>query len=321
MGPHVIAATQHLLRYLKRQQESGLQRAYLTEEARATLRQLYHRTRGSRVRVQSAPTPAVPAQAPAPATPAPSPPPEPAKADPPIPAAEVASPPAESAYPAARVAAVRTAITPSGATKDEQLMDLKQQIAKDAAAHLPTLRDTMVFSTGNLNAELMFIGEAPGNEEERQQEPFVGPAGQLLNKIIQAMGLQREMVYISNIVKYRPAMPNQGTGNRKPDGGEMTACLPYIVAEIDLVRPKAIVALGATAAEGLTGETTPVGRARGRVRSWNGTPFVVTYHPSYLLHNGALSERRKVWEDMLLVMETLQMPVSQKQRQFFTKGR
>lgn len=166
----------------------------------------------------------------------------------------------------------------------------------------------------------MIVGEAPGHEEERQGAPFVGPAGQLLTKIIRAMGLERESVYISNIVKYRPAMPNQGTRNRKPEAAEMQACLPYILAEIDVVQPKVIVAAGATAAEGLTGDSTSVGRLRGRVRSWNGIPFVVTYHPSYLLRNEALSERRKVWEDMMLVMELLELPISEKQRGFFTRG-
>ncbi len=227
----------------------------------------------------------------------------------------------ENLYPMAPVATPRTVLTPSGSEKEAQLEDLKQRISQDSEAHLATLRDTMVFSVGNLNAEIMFIGEAPGSEEERQREPFVGPAGQLLTKIIQAMGLQRESVYISNIVKYRPAMPNQRTGNRKPTPEEMQACLPYIMAEIEIVNPKVIVAAGATAMAGLTGSDASVGRSRGQVRSWNGRPFIVTYHPSYLLHNQAISERRKVWEDMLLAMEVLQMPISEKQRQFFSKAR
>ena len=209
-----------------------------------------------------------------------------------------------------------------GAAKADQIAYLKELIVEDDEVHLDTLLNTMVFSVGHVDAEIMFVGEAPGYEEEQQREPFVGPAGQLLTKIIGVMGLQRESVYISNICKFRPLVgPDQGTRNRKPTAEEMQACLPYIMAEIEIVQPKVIVALGATGAEGLTGRQEPVGRARGKVRSWNGLPFVVTYHPSYLLRNTDLSERRKVWEDLLLVMEELKMPISEKQRQFFKKSR
>jgi len=187
---------------------------------------------------------------------------------------------------------------------------------------LGTLRDTMVFAVGNPQASLMFIGEAPGAEEERQREPFVGPAGQLLTKIItNAMGLRREDVYISNICKFRPIVDGvQGSRNRQPTAEEMAACLPYIRTEISLIRPQVIVALGATAAQGL-GIEGGVGRLRARFHEFQGIPVMVTYHPSWLLRqeqeNKGNESKRLVWEDMLMVMERLGMNISEKQRSFF----
>lgn len=210
------------------------------------------------------------------------------------------------------------ALVPAGVTPAEKLASLKARAAAwKPARDLGTLRDTMVFAVGNPQADLMLIGEAPGADEETQREPFVGKAGQLLTKILKAMGLERRDVYISNICKFRPAMPNQGRGNRKPTSEEMTACRPLVMAEIEVVRPRAIVALGASAAESLLGIVEPVSRMRSRFHDLGGVPVMVTYHPSYLLRNEALSERRKVWEDMLLVMEKLGMPISEKQREFF----
>ncbi|MCH1502413.1 MAG: uracil-DNA glycosylase [Verrucomicrobiales bacterium] len=308
----VPLATQHLLRYLKHRQDEGVKRAFLTDEAKTGLRAVYFHARQPRETVVPAPAPQhqQPVQEEKATT-----------TKEPVPQEQPAATDDGVTYPKITVAEVRTSITPSGVGKAAQLADLKARIAEDNEARTVDLRDTMVFSTGSLDPEIMFIGEAPGSEEERQQEPFVGPAGKLLTKIIQAMGLQREMVYISNIVKYRPGMPNQGTRNRKPTNDEMHACLPYIMAETAIVRPKVIVALGGTALEGLTGEKMPIGRARDQVRCWNGIPFVVTYHPSYLLRNDDIAEKRKVWEDMMLVMEVLQMPISDKQRGFFSKKR
>ncbi len=312
----VTLATQHLLRYLKHRQDEGVKRALLSDEAKAGLRAVYFHARQPREAVAATPVP----------TPTPTPQPvvveeRPLTPQPPAAPAEPVSNEPTIAYPKIAVAEARTVITATGADKAAQIADLKTRIAKDNEARTADLRDTMVFSTGSLDAEIMFIGEAPGSEEERQEEPFVGPAGQLLTKIIQAMGLQREMVYISNIVKYGPNASNQDTGNRSPTTAEMHACLPYVVAETVIVKPKVIVALGDTALEGLTGEKTPVGRARDQVRAWNNIPFVATYHPSYLLRNDDIAEKRKVWEDMMLVMEVLQMPISDKQRGFFSKKR
>jgi len=136
--------------------------------------------------------------------------------------------------------------------------------------------------------------------------------------MIAAMGLKREETYISNIVKFRPAVPNQGESNRKPSAEEMAACLCFVQAEIEVVKPEVIVAVGGTAAQGLLGVEEPVARLRNRFHSFQGIPLMVTFHPSYLLRNTALSERRKVWEDLLLVMERLSLPISAKQRAYFT---
>jgi DNA polymerase len=177
----------------------------------------------------------------------------------------------------------------------------------------------MVFATGDPHSPLMFVGEAPGAEEERRGEPFVGPAGQLLNKIIQAMGLERRRVYISNIVKFRPAIPgrSQGEKNRKPEPAEMAAGRPHLLREIEIVHPRIIVALGGSALEGLFGEPCAITRARGTLRDFNGVPVMPTFHPSYLLRNPDPSERRKLWEDMLAVMTLLGLPITETQRRFF----
>ena len=184
--------------------------------------------------------------------------------------------------------------------------------------HLVAWRKGVVFGAGNPSADLMFVGEAPGADEDEQGEPFVGPAGQLLTKIILAMGFTRDDIYISNVLKCRPDMTVGMTGNRKPTADEVEACLPWLERQIDLIRPKAIVALGATAVEGLMGLTEPMGNLRGRWLDFHEIPVMVTYHPSYLLDNQSISEKRKVWEDMLLVLERLGRPISAKQKSFFT---
>ena len=186
--------------------------------------------------------------------------------------------------------------------------------------NLVAARKNVVFGVGDINAQLMFIGEAPGADEDTQGEPFVGKAGQLLTKIIQAMGLTRNSVYIGNILKCRPDTPGQASGNRKPTPEEMQTCIPYLHEQIDLIRPRVIVALGATAVEGLLGKTIGITKLRGQWRTYRGTPLMPTYHPAYLLRNQSLSEKRRVWEDMLQVMERLSLPISQKQRDYFLKA-
>ena len=183
--------------------------------------------------------------------------------------------------------------------------------------HLAASRTTVVFGVGNLDAQLMIVGEAPGADEDEQGEPFVGRAGQLLTKIIQATGLARSDVYIANILKCRPDTPGQSAGNRPPTPEERATCIPYWQEQIDLIQPQAIVALGATAVEGLLGKTPGITKLRGNWQTYRGIPLMPTYHPAYLLRNQAMSEKRKVWEDILKVMEKLEMPISTKQRNFF----
>jgi uracil-DNA glycosylase len=184
--------------------------------------------------------------------------------------------------------------------------------------HLVRSRTQVVFGVGNPTAELMFVGEAPGAEEDARGEPFVGRAGQLLTKIIEAMGFRRADVYIANVLKCRPDMPVGLSGNRKPKPEEMRTCLPWLEKQIESIKPCVMVALGATAVEGLFGATTAVSRARGRWLNFRGIPVMTTYHPAYLLRNASISEKRKVWEDMLQVLERLGKPISDKQRRFFT---
>jgi DNA polymerase len=187
-------------------------------------------------------------------------------------------------------------------------------------AHLASSRKNVVFGVGSIDAQLMFVGEAPGADEDQQGEPFVGKAGQLLTKIIQAMGVQRGDVYIANILKCRPDTPGQSAGNRKPTTEEMKTCIPYLHEQIDLIRPKVLVALGGTAVEGLLGETVGITKLRGNWQTYRGIPLMPTFHPSYLLRNQAPTDKRRVWEDMLQVMEKLAMPISEKQKNFFLKA-
>ena len=206
-----------------------------------------------------------------------------------------------------------------GSSAAERIDSIKRQASKwPAVQALDSLRKTMVFSVGNPEADIMLVGEAPGYDEERLREPFAGKAGQKLNGILKAMGLERNDVYLSNIVKFRPAMPNQTTNNRKPTREEMDACMPFIREEIKVVQPKVIIALGGTAALALLDSEDTVASMRGKFHDYAGIPLRVTYHPSYILLNEATSEKRKLWEDMLAVMDLLQMPVSEKQRGFFT---
>ena len=207
---------------------------------------------------------------------------------------------------------------PLPGSKAERLERLRERfIDCQQCKHLVASRSHVVFGVGNPDAQLMFVGEAPGADEDLQGEPFVGKAGQLLTKIIEAMGLRRSDVYIANVLKCRPDMPPGESGNRKPRPEEMATCLPYLIEQIGIIQPKCLVALGATAMEGLLGEPVVMRDARGRWHEFKDIPLMATYHPAYLLRNQSLSEKRKVWEDMLQVMERLGLPISAKQRAFF----
>ena len=187
----------------------------------------------------------------------------------------------------------------------------------------------IVFGVGNLDANIMFVGEAPGGEEEEQGEPFVGRAGQLLNRMIKAMGLERSQVYIGNILNWRPEMPRNAdgsqSGNRPPTGAEMVYCLPFIRAQIAIIQPQVLVALGKTAVDGLLGADRfkSMGAARGTWHTYAATPLRASYHPSYLLRQEGLTSpaakkiKRDAWEDLLAVMERAKIPISEKQRKYF----
>jgi uracil-DNA glycosylase family 4 len=206
--------------------------------------------------------------------------------------------------------------------KATALTELRERaLVCQKCTNLASSRRNVVWGIGSIEADLMFIGEAPGADEDEQGEPFVGRAGQLLTKIIQTMGLSRETVYIANILKCRPDTPNQSHGNRPPTPKEMENCLPYLHAQIDLIKPKVIVALGGTAVDGLFGKVAGIGitKARGQWREYRGIPVMPTYHPSFLLRPNPGNPKREVWEDMLQVMERLGMPISEKQQGYFLR--
>ncbi|MEE9575038.1 MAG: uracil-DNA glycosylase [Gammaproteobacteria bacterium] len=178
--------------------------------------------------------------------------------------------------------------------------DLRQRVAKCQQCELHQGRTQTVFGVGNHNADWLIIGEAPGAEEDRQGEPFVGRAGKLLNSMLFACGLQREQVFIANILKCRP--PN----NRDPKPGEVVACSSYLKEQICLLQPKIILAVGRIAAQNLMQTETPIGKMRGQRYQYadTGIPVVVTYHPAYLLRSPR--EKRKAWQDLQLAMRVYQ---------------
>lgn len=167
---------------------------------------------------------------------------------------------------------------------------LERAVASCTRCALHATRTRAVFGVGSRSADWLFVGEAPGADEDRQGEPFVGRAGQLLNAMIEALGLKREAVYIANVLKSRPP------GNRDPQPQEVTACEPFLVRQIALLRPRLIVALGRHAAHSLLKTDLPLARLRGQQLSYQGTPLVVTFHPAYLLRNPA--DKRRAWDDL-----------------------
>jgi uracil-DNA glycosylase family 4 len=304
-----LEAVRQYVQFLR--EREGVREIRLTKAARKGLACLAQRTGGSRVPRGEAPAP-VAEKAPPPSprhTPAES---RPAPAVRNVVAWTPSGPALVNELPDTAVA---------GSTKAEQLRHLAERASVCVKCpHLAARRHTVVFGVGDPEARLMFVGEGPGEEEDLKGEPFVGRAGQLLTKMIAAMGLSREQVYIANVVKCRPDMPPGVPGNRKPSREEMETCVPYLRAQIDVIRPAAMVALGATAVEGLLGPVGTIGSLRGRFLEYRGTPLMPTYHPSYLLRNGSNTEKRKVWEDLLKVMERLAMPVTERQRGFFLRN-
>ena len=180
----------------------------------------------------------------------------------------------------------------------EALVAIREDIGDCTRCKLHTLgRTQVVFGVGNPDADLMFVGEAPGADEDEQGIPFIGRAGQLLTKIIEAINLRRDDVYIANIIKCRPPQ------NRNPEPDEVASCEPFLFRQIDVIKPKVIVALGKYAAQTLLRRDTPISRLRGQVFDYRGAKLVPTFHPAYLLRNP--SSKREVWEDMKLVKRLL----------------
>jgi DNA polymerase len=237
--------------------------------------------------------------------------------------------PAPAEQPARHLPAAPVVVLPEG-DKRARWGALREQVLGDAVCRAHVFPGKkVVFGVGNIDAAIMFVGEAPGADEEEQGEPFVGRAGQLLNRMIKAMGLERDQVYIGNILNWRPEMPRQAdgtqSGNRPPTLAEMAYCLPFVRAQIDLIQPRVLVALGKTAVDGLLGADRfkSMGAARGAWHTYGGIPLRATYHPSYLLRQEGLVStsarkiKRDAWEDLLAVMERAGLPISEKQRNYF----
>ncbi len=189
-------------------------------------------------------------------------------------------------------------------TGEPALRAIREALGECTRCPLHRGRSTLVFGVGDPNARLMFIGEAPGRDEDLQGEPFVGRAGQLLTRMIAAMGLRRSDVYIANIVKCRPPR------NRDPEPAEVSTCEPYLKAQIRAIQPEVIVTLGKYSAQTLLQVDTPITRMRGQWREYEGCALMPTFHPAYLLRNPA--EKRPVWQDLQDVMKRLDLPIPKK---------
>ena len=190
------------------------------------------------------------------------------------------------------------------ADKLSALQSIRDFIGDCTRCRLSQQRNTIVFADGNPDADIMFVGEGPGADEDAQGLPFVGKAGQLLNNMITAMGIHREDVYIANVVKCRPP------GNRTPERDECDTCGPFLLQQIDTVKPKIVVALGATAAKYLLNAQDSMNNLRGKIYEVRGIPLVVTYHPAYLLRDPR--QKKEAWADLQMVMRYLGMKVPER---------
>ena len=292
-----------LLEELKRQKAAGVRRVSITADSLATLKSL-----------AGAPVAPAAATASAPSV---------------RPAAVTGSAPARTALapvvPAAPKPAVVSAapmpdapiFTLAAGTKAERLQALRQLV--DACAetkkHL-TASHRALLGHGSADAKVVFVGEAPSLEEMEAGQAFAGASGELLQKILGAAAISPADYYLAPVMVWRPEPPTQ-YGKRPPTARELAFNLPYLRAQIDVVAPRIVVALGAQAFEALHGRTPSITQARGQWFDLAGVPLMPTYHPNYLLHNPSASAKRAVWEDFLLAMEKLGLPISEKQRGFF----
>jgi DNA polymerase len=195
------------------------------------------------------------------------------------------------------------------AEKHETLEQIRKHLGDCQRCKLGRTRKNIVFGVGNPKARLVFVGEGPGADEDEKGEPFVGRAGGVLNRLITAMGLNRQDVYICNIVKCRPP------GNRDPEQDEVSACSPFLLRQLRSINPEAIVALGKPASHTLLESKEPISKLRGKFRDFHGIPLMPTYHPSYLLRSGGNSDSFwDVWDDMTQVLQLLKLPVPEKSR-------
>lgn len=198
---------------------------------------------------------------------------------------------------------------PNAPEKHETLEQIRKDMGECQRCKLGATRKNLVFGVGNPKARLVFVGEAPGADEDAQGEPFVGDAGKMLNRIIAAMELKREEVYICNVVKCRPPQ------NRPPESDEISACMPFLLRQLASIKPEVIVALGSSAAQALLQTKVPISKMRGKFHDFHGIPLMPTYHPSYLLRTGGNSDSFwSVWDDMKQVLQLLNLPVPDKSR-------
>jgi uracil-DNA glycosylase len=213
------------------------------------------------------------------------------------PAGEVAEPAAEAEIAAGPAVSLFDSPLPVMTDKKAALQAVREDIGDCTRCRLHKGRKNIVFGVGNVNADLMFVGEGPGADEDEQGEPFVGRAGQLLNNMIAAMGLKRSDVYIANVVKCRPPQ------NRTPEKDECDTCSPFLMRQIEIIRPKVIVALGAVAAKNLLAVNDSMANLRGRWYEFKSARLAVTYHPAFLLRDPR--QKKEAWKDLQMVMKYL----------------
>ncbi|MFZ9605555.1 MAG: uracil-DNA glycosylase [Opitutales bacterium] len=294
-----------LLEELKRQKAAGVRRVSITADSLAALKAL-------------AGTPATPASAPAPAPAKAAPAPAPAR-----PAAASSSAPVAAAAPKPAVAAPAAPIsdapifTLAAGTKAERMQALRQLVeaCAETKKHLVAPQRPLL-GHGSLDAKVVFVGEAPTIGEMEAGQAFAGESGELLQKILGAAAINQADCYFAPVMVWRPEPPTQ-YGKRPPTARELAFNLPYLRAQIDVISPRVVVALGAQAFEALHGRTPTITQARGQWFDLGGVPLLATFHPNYLLHSPSASAKRTVWEDFLLLMEKLGLPISEKQRGFF----
>ena len=312
-----------ILGYLRTLQERGVARVSIDEDCRPILREWMIAARSGRVATPLNHAPAPPHSTQPTQQPASAPAVQPAQQPPSADAAELRrmlntplqENPQSTQVPPEDIPFFR----PGGNTADECWQNMQRMLPNwTPLRELGSLRPTAVFGTGNRQADIMFVGDAPNYQDEQSGSPFSGDAGGKLDGMLKAMGLTRQDVYITHLVKFRPAIPRQTINNRPPNEKEILFSASVLEVEARLVQPKVIVALGVIAARGLLKQgDLPLAAYQQMKGRFGGAPVIVTHHPSYLLRTSDLAERRRLWEEMLHVMHIAGLPISDKQRGFF----